>query len=102
MRWRRRTDDARRTKGDPPPTVDQLLVTVRQQGELVRYLGQQRAELLVENARLRDERAEYVGQLTRLVTENGWLIDAAEPFAVDEDVTRAYVPEYEAWGDELR
>lgn len=29
-RWLRRTDDARRTKGDPPPTYAQLMADIRQ------------------------------------------------------------------------
>lgn len=60
MRWARRTDDARRTKGDPPPTYAQLQATVdtltglvRQQGEIVRNLRSQVDGLTRENVRLR-------------------------------------------------
>lgn len=65
MRWRRRTDDARRFKGDPPPTVDSLIVTVRRQGELIR-------ELRAEVDRLRivvAEKTEYVEQLALELAE---------------------------------
>lgn len=57
-RWRARTDDARRTKGDPPPTVGQLLILVKQQGEINRNLRSQVDALTDENKRLRAQVAE--------------------------------------------
>ena len=65
-RWRARSDDARRTKGDPPPTVDQLLILTRQQGEINRNLRSQVDGLNAVNKELRTalaEKSEYIGQL---------------------------------------
>lgn len=53
MKWLRRTDDARRMKGDPPPTVEQLLVQTKQQGDIIRSLRHQCDGLIAENAQLR-------------------------------------------------
>ena len=78
-RWRARTDDARRTKGDPPPTYAQLLAQVRAAQETAADLMQQAANLRVqsdhliaENARLRTvvaEKTEYVEQLALELAE---------------------------------
>lgn len=78
-RWRARTDDARRTKGDPPPTYAQLLAQVRAAQEMAADLMQQAANLRVqsdhliaENARLRTvvaEKTEYVEQLALELAE---------------------------------
>lgn len=62
MRWHRREDDARRMKGDPPPTYAQLLALAKQQGEIIRNLCHQRDELKAE---VRALRAAALPQLTR-------------------------------------
>jgi hypothetical protein len=86
-RWLRRTDDARRMKGDPPPTYAQLEARVR--------------ALAVENARLRTVVAEKTQYVEHLALDLAEARGAPKPasVAVDEDVTRAYVPkpDEEAW-----
>ena len=71
--WGPRTDDARRTKGDPPPTYAQLettvatlTVTLKTQGDIIRSLRSQVDGLIVENTKLRTvvaEKTEYVETL---------------------------------------
>lgn len=93
--WQARTDYARRIKGDPPPTVDELLAMVKQQGEAIRYLQQR--------ARVASSRTPTV------------VLPQLTPLAVDEAVTRPYIPaygvpatedptvlEHDPWKDETR
>lgn len=71
--WASRTDAARRTKGDPPPTYAQLETTVaaltatlKTQGEIIRSLRSQADGLIAENTKLRTvdaEKTEYVETL---------------------------------------
>ena len=71
-RWRARTDDARRIKGDPPPTVGQLLILVKQQGEINRNLRSQVDGLTRVNKELRTalaEKTDYIGQLALEIAE---------------------------------
>jgi hypothetical protein len=73
MRWLRRTDDARRTKGDPPASYAQLEERLREQRgdyddlvDVVTSLRKQCDNLIVANARLRTvvaEKTEYAEQL---------------------------------------
>jgi len=72
-RWRQRTDHARRTKGDPPPTYAQLEERLRAQQvdyddlvDVAVNLRKQCDGLIIENARLRvlvGEKTEYVEEL---------------------------------------
>jgi hypothetical protein len=117
MRWARRTDDARRTKGDPPPTYAQLQATVanltglvRQQGEIVRNLRSQVDGLMVENAGLRavlEPHPKTSPESQQLLTKYGpkvvWPIELGVEAAeskpdgreLDPDPTRLYVlPDY--------
>lgn len=89
-RWRTRTDDARRTKGDPPPTYDQLLAQVRETEAKARallepalklrnerdQLAQENVWLRIENDRLRTLVAEKTEYVETLALE---LADAKDP-----------------------
>lgn len=106
MRWARRTDDARRTKGDPPPTYAQLQATVdtltglvRQQGEIIRNLRSQVDGLTAENARLRAWLPNATVVATKPEQAAGLGVEAAESKPdgreLDPDPTRLYVlPDY--------
>lgn len=106
MRWRRRTDDARRMKGDPPPTYAQLVAEIRltqaalaKAEEVAANLRHQCDGLIRENARLR---ARALPQLAPLAVRRWTPVDEAaidmvpDPglsMRVDEDVT-PYIPDY--------
>lgn len=98
--WRRRTDDARRIKGDPPPTyaqleatVDTLTVLTRQQGGIIRNLRSQVDSLMVENAQLR---AAELGVVAAESKPGGGKLDREMPrLELDPSPTRLYVlPDY--------
>ena len=94
-RWRARTDDARRTKGDPPPTVDQLLALVKQQGEINRNLRSQVDGLNAVNKELRTalaDKSDYIGQLALEIAEATTAKRGLMPLlSLDPDPTRPYI-----------
>lgn len=117
MRWLRRTDDARRIKGDPPPTYQQLVDKVAELEQARLALAHQ-CELLDErNAQLRGQNKTLRESNLRLLNDANLLRQrlprlAEDPrrpmphLELDPDVTRPYVREpidmYDAWKDELR
>ena len=99
-RWLRRADDARRTKGDPPPTYAQLWAEIREikaalalAEQIAGNLRHQCDGLERENARLRlagAEKSEYAEELAlELAKATG--LDPPDP-----DPARPYIKSPEA------
>lgn len=105
-RWRARTDDARRIKGDPPPTYTQLLAEIRQTQaalalaeQLATNLRHQVDGLIAENARLRTalaEKSDYIGQLALELAEVTTAKTGLMPLlSLDPDPGRPYTRDYD-------
>lgn len=117
-RWLRRSDDARRIKGDPPPTYAQLWADIREiraalalAEQIAGNLRHQCDGLERENARLRlagAEKSEYAEELALELAQakrgRGGPIDlpllaereGLERITVDPDPARAYIKSPEA------
>ena len=102
-RWLRRADDARRTKGDPPPTYAQLMADIREikaalalAEQIAGNLRHQCDGLERENARLRlagAEKTEYAEELAlELAKATG--LDPPDP-----DPARQYIKELRGFLD---
>ena len=102
MRWLSRTDQARRTKGEPAPTYQELEATV---AELARKL----AEAVAANKGLTDRNERLARQLEAMRERLPVLVQAnpavgyaiseeavAAELSADPDPTRPYIPTYEA------
>lgn len=89
--WASRTDAARRTKGDPPPTYAQLETTVaaltatlKTQGEIIRNLRSQVDGLIAENRELRTALAERTDDVGTLAAELAEAKPLREILGIDE------------------
>lgn len=123
MKWRRRTDDARRIKGDPPPTYAQLMAAIAEAEEAAVNLRHQCDGLIRDNDGLRAQNRALRESNLRLLNDANQMrqrlprlelgLDVGESKSggrkldVDPDVTRPYVrkPIGEVWpevGEELR
>lgn len=87
MKWLRRTDQARRTKGEPPPTTEQLTATIKRQGEIIRKRRHQCDGLITENAELRQHPLHVV-----TLARGGVAYDEDEQLIhFDPDAARPYI-----------